>query len=109
MNSSTHEPSRASQVSPPANAPPSTALETALAYARFGWRVFPVDPANKAPLAKNGFKSASTDETRIKAWWSSNPRAMIGIATGEVVVLDVDLSKGLDVDNARHSAFIDLC
>ena len=41
-------------------------------------------------LVPNGLSNASTDETRLRHWWTARPDANIAIATGAVVVLDVD-------------------
>ncbi|HVU66678.1 MAG TPA: bifunctional DNA primase/polymerase, partial [Ktedonobacteraceae bacterium] len=93
-----------------------TPLDYALAYARRGWRVFPLHEiyngdcscgrdacasAGKHPRTKNGVKEATTDEAQIRAWWSYWPTANIGIATGiaqgatsGLFVIDVDTHKG---------------
>jgi len=64
---------------------------------RLRWPIFPVNPLNKNPLIKDGFKSASTDEATIKSWWTKWPVAMIGIATGDAVgFFVVDLDAGAD-------------
>lgn len=47
-------------------------------------------------LAPNGLSDASTDEPRIREWWLSAPNGNIGLATGAVVVLDVDPRHGGD-------------
>jgi hypothetical protein len=81
----------------------------ALAYARKGWPVFPVNTAEpdghcscgkadcqdpgKHPRTTHGFKDASTDPHQIEEWWSRWPDSNIGIATGAVsglIVIDVD-------------------
>jgi Bifunctional DNA primase/polymerase, N-terminal len=70
----------------------------ALRYAAAGWPVFPCTPVgtpppdHKAPLTAHGFKDASADPPRIRAWWRRWPDANIGIATGAPGpdVLDVD-------------------
>jgi hypothetical protein len=72
-------------------------LEAALSYAKRGWAVFPLVPRGKTPLTSNGFKSATTDEAQIKAWWLEHPTANVGIATGAIsglVVLDFDKKHG---------------
>src|SRR6266568_2316374 len=69
-------------------------LDAALAYAARGWAVHPLTPLAKAPLTARGFKDATTDPAQIEAWWTSNPDANVGIATGTVSgisVLDVDI------------------
>lgn len=67
--------------------------ESALSYARFGWRVFPVKPGGKAPASMHGVKDATGVAQTIEAWWELWPEANIGIATGTVsgiVVVDID-------------------
>jgi len=69
----------------------------ALAYARRGLPVFPCQPTGKAPLTGSGFWDATTDEARIRAWWSRSPDANVGLPTGRrsgVLVLDVDPDRG---------------
>jgi RecA-family ATPase len=95
-------------------------LDFALAYARRGWRVFPLasfngkicscgskdcHSAGKHPRTKQGVKEATTDEAQIRAWWSRWPTANIGIATGiaegatsGLYVIDVDTHKGAPPD-----------
>lgn len=73
----------------------SRALKAALSYARRGQRVFPCK-ADKSPLIGGGFKNATTDRSRVHAFWSRWPSARIGLPTGEnFFVLDVDRLKAL--------------
>lgn len=76
-------------------------LEAALAYARRGWRVFPLfgpkdtvpkdGQPGKTPRTVHGVKDATTDEAQIRKWWGMWPSSNIGLATGaEFVVLDID-------------------
>jgi Bifunctional DNA primase/polymerase, N-terminal len=68
----------------------------ALRYAAAGWPVFPVAAdSKKPPLTAHGFKDASADPARIRAWWARWPGANIGIATGAPGpdVLDVDMRE----------------
>lgn len=90
-------------------------LSQVLEYAARGWAVFPVHgikdgcctcgktecgSPGKHPIAAaapEGFKDATTDEKKIRAWWSKYPRANIAIATGSVsgfFALDLDLPDG---------------
>jgi hypothetical protein len=79
-------------------------VDQALAYADAGWPVFPTRPNRedcpepgkcpcKAPVTRNGFKDATTDPDRIRAWWSATPDLNVAIATGTPGpdVLDVDV------------------
>ncbi|AQU78308.1 bifunctional DNA primase/polymerase [Planococcus faecalis] len=83
-------------------------LQIASAYASMlSFAVFPIVPASKAPLTKNGFKDASKDAAQISRWWASNSAAGIGIPTGEVsgiIVIDVDPRNGGDVSLERLTA-----
>jgi hypothetical protein len=72
-------------------------LDYALRYAERGWRVFPCN-IDKTPKTENGFKDASRDPEKIKAWWSQYPDASIGMACGKesgVWVLDIDMPDGI--------------
>lgn len=92
--------------------------EAALVYARhLGWHVFPVwnvvdgrcqcgkpgckDPGKhphsglitNQPKGHGGYKQATDDVAKVRAWWRTDPNANVGIRTGRVsgiVVLDVD-------------------
>jgi putative DNA primase/helicase len=85
-----------------------TMLDAALAYAARGWPVFPCSAATKQPLmpkesapgAKDGGHwLASTDEGKIRAWWSKTPAAMIGVPTGARIGAFV-----VDLDPRDHSS-----
>jgi bifunctional DNA primase/polymerase-like protein len=71
-------------------------IEAALTYASNGWPVFPL--LGKTPLkGSNGHKDATCDQQKIQEWWSKNPTANIGLATGKLsglLVLDVDPRHG---------------
>ncbi len=69
----------------------------AIAFARSGLAVFPLKMREKTPATPDGFKSATTDELQVRAWWQRWPDANIGIRTGResgLVVLDVDVQHG---------------
>lgn len=73
----------------------SEMLEAALGYAARGWRVFPLRPKSKEPATRHGFKDATTDAGQVRKWWTRNPNANIGIATGDgLLVVDVDDKPG---------------
>jgi hypothetical protein len=96
-----------------------TMLEAALGYATLGYAVFPLHGVHcmaekgvwvcrcrlgadckdtgKHPqpkLAPHGFKSASRDPTTIKRWWGGGGSFNIGVATGDIVVVDIDPRHG---------------
>lgn len=67
---------------------------SALQYAARGWPVFPVKE-DKKPYTEHGFKDASLKIDAIRAFWRTWPKAGIGIATGNgLLVVDVDVGKG---------------
>jgi len=96
-----------------------SAIDFALRYASQGLPVVPIWPALKfergftcgcgkgtqcrqpakhplGALVRNGCKDATTDEKKIREWWMVWPDANIGIATGDVVVIDIDPRHGGD-------------
>ena len=74
-------------------------FDTALRYARRGWRVFPCQwrgARRQQPFTKRGFYDASSDPAQIREWWERSPHALIGSPTGRLtgfVVLDVDSKR----------------
>jgi hypothetical protein len=86
-------------------------LETALAYAEFGWAVLPLHRVEdgrcscgnskckspgKHPRTRHGVKDASKDPAVIGAWFAKWPNMNIGIATGSkshLIVVDIDGQK----------------
>ncbi|MET4320317.1 putative DNA primase/helicase [Bradyrhizobium sp. RT5a] len=85
----------------------------ALSYASRGFHIIPVysvrdgrctcrkgadcDSPGKHPITSRGLKDATTDRKIIRRWWTANPDANIGIATGKIsnlVVIDVDGEDG---------------
>jgi hypothetical protein len=83
------------------------------------WHVFPFedqflcgcgkglrcDSPGKHPqsrFCRNGLKDASIDPELIKHWWTWAPSANVGVATGRVVVLDVDHDQALIELEAKH-------
>jgi hypothetical protein len=95
---------------PPERAGPSKASagrtaslsETALELAANGWAVFPCKwrgEEAKAPLTINGHHTASRDPDLIRAWWRGWPKAMIGAAVPDsLLVIDVDPRNGGDLE-----------
>lgn len=48
----------------------------------------------KHPLLGGGCHTASTDMGVITGWWKRMPWANVAIATGKIIVLDIDTDKG---------------
>jgi hypothetical protein len=72
-------------------------VKYAIALARRDMAVFPCEVRGKAPLTEHGCKDATTDLEIVERWWSNEPNANIGIATGKpshAFVIDVDGSEG---------------
>ena len=67
----------------------------ALAYARAGHEVFPVEPGGKRPICAHGKDEATTDAELIRDWWVQHPVANIGLRPPVgVLVVDVDPRNG---------------
>lgn len=84
----------------PGEAELSEAGQAALGYAARGWPVFPCAPGRKTPLTGHGFRDATTDPARIRAWWTARPDANVAIATGHPGPDVVDLDTGADIGAA---------
>lgn len=79
-------------------------LRAALDLAERLGPVFPCKPGDKTPITTHGFKDATRDAKRIRAWWRTNPDANIGLVTGPtsgLLVIDVDPRNGGDTTFAR--------
>lgn len=77
----------------------SSLLAQALYHAAARRPVFPCKPRGKQPLTRSGFRDATTNEARIREWWTHWPDANLGLPTGAVtglVVLDVDGDEGAE-------------
>ena len=74
-------------------------------YATHGVPVFPCGQ-DKAPITTHGFHDASTDVETIRKWWQEHPDALVGMPTGDgVVVVDIDVKKG---DGFKSAAALNL-
>jgi hypothetical protein len=69
-------------------------IDAALSWSDRGFSVFPLKPRGKEPLgwlAPHGVKDATRDPARIRDWWRREPKANVGLQTGEGhFVLDLD-------------------
>ena len=75
----------------------------ALWYASMGYAVVPIERGGKKPHrmlpATGGVHHATTDPAMIREWWSLDPAAGIGVATGGIsalAVIDCDVKGGHD-------------
>jgi putative DNA primase/helicase len=81
----------------------------ALGYAELGWPVLPLHtPApggdcscgsdcpkpGKHPRSRRGLRDATTRAEQVATWWAAWPDANIGVATGQLLVVDVDGGDG---------------
>lgn len=78
-------------------------LKAALRYRSAGWPVFRCQPGKKIPVdGSAGFKDATTDLAKIRAWWRSDPyNVAIPTGTATADVLDVDVKP----DGSGWAAF----
>lgn len=92
--------------------PPADLSTVAEAYADAGWPVFPLWPisrdglcccskpncedAGKHPATRHGHNDATNNLEIVRGWWQRNPRYGIGLATGQLTVIDFDLYKNPD-------------
>jgi hypothetical protein len=76
-------------------------LATALACTARGWHVFPCN--GKIPIEEGGYKTASTNETKVRDWWTRYPNANIAIAPGPSGITVLDLDTGLTDENSLRA------
>ena len=73
-----------------------------LDYCNRGWRLFPVIEKNKVPATPNGLKDASDKWEQVMEWHSHNPNYNWGLATGKIVVVDIDPKNGGTQDSIKE-------
>lgn len=74
-------------------------MEAAISLAENGIPVFPLNPKDKTPITKNGVKDATTDISKIKAWWIKWPLANVAVPMGKasgLIAVDIDYKDGCD-------------
>ena len=70
-------------------------LESALALAAKGFKVFPIQQGAKFPPLLNGWPAkATSDPETVAMYWVPLPEANIGIHCEGLCVIDVDVNKG---------------
>lgn len=72
--------------------------ESALQYAKKGFKVFPLYPNSKSQqVLRSWINEATNDLEQIRKWWNENPNYNIGLVTGiGLMVIDVDVKNGKD-------------
>ena len=77
----------------------SDLLEEALRYAALGWEVFPLAARSKVPKrGSRGLLDATSDPETVRAWWSEDPHANIGLNVGRSGLVCVDIDPRHDGD-----------
>jgi hypothetical protein len=71
---------------------PMPRVEEALALARAGWEVLPLN--GKVPTTAHGVLDATTDEARIRDWWRARDHNVGARVPEQLIVLDVDPQNG---------------
>lgn len=74
-----------------------TMLESALAYAKQGYYIYPTLPGSRTPFKdSHGYLDATTDASTITTWWTDEPNANIGISllASGLIMLDIDEGHG---------------
>ncbi len=81
----------------------------ALRYASWSWKILPLHAANrgrcscrdpecaspgKHPRTAHGVHDASRRPEQVRRWWATWPDANVAVATGHLVVVDVDGEQG---------------
>lgn len=69
--------------------------ESAIRYAKKGFKVFPLAPQSKSKQVLKSWKEEATqDLSKIEQWWTQNPYYNIGLVTGNgLFVIDVDIKN----------------
>jgi hypothetical protein len=90
------EPGNQPGTDPELSRPDDELRQAAHRYADAGWPVFPCQPGGKIPATRHGHLDATTSHASIDRWWTREPAANIGLATGAPGpdVLDIDVKPG---------------
>ncbi|MEO2087886.1 MAG: bifunctional DNA primase/polymerase, partial [Gemmataceae bacterium] len=70
-----------------------TLLDSALALAQKGFRVFPLAPLSKQPIFSSYHQKSTTDPDKIRGWWQHKTRIKnynVGVHLPGILVVDID-------------------
>lgn len=82
---------------------PNRTLEYALKYAAAGIAVFPCNKEDKSPLIRDGHYGATTDEKKIRKWFTKHTDALIGGPTDQFLIVDCDLKHGRAAEHSHDA------
>ena len=75
-------------------------VDWALAYAKFGWSIIPIQTGGKKfPYTSKGLLDGTSNKETIKSWWKKYPDANIGVVVymSKLIVLDADNAEAVEV------------
>lgn len=76
-------------------------MGAALAYAEFGWFVFPVRPGTKVPAIDNWDENSTRNPELIRRWWTADPDYSIALHAGRsgAIIFDADIDDLAVIDH----------
>lgn len=69
-------------------------IEILMGYCNKSWKIFPVKEKDKTPAINNWINLATNNKKTIVEWYKENNNYNWGLATGEIIVIDIDPKNG---------------